>query len=64
MDPQLKLIAKQLYEALKTSDNKASVGPENVKNLPNNEGKTTDCPCSGFAILEKESFDLFKIKDR
>ena len=26
MDPQLKLIAKQLYEALKTSDNKASVG--------------------------------------
>ena len=64
MDPQLKLIAKQLYEALKTSDNKASVGPENVKNRPNNEGKTTYCPCSGFAILEKIHLILLNIKDR
>lgn len=32
-----------------------------MKNLPVNQGKTTGCPCSGFATFEK-SFDPFKHK--
>ena len=53
-DPQLKLIVKWLYEALKKTDNNATVGTgECQETLLTMKKKTTDCFCSVFARFEK-----------
>ena len=54
LDPQLKLIVKQLYETLKVTHNNALVGTgECQETFLTMKKITTDCSCSVFARFEK-----------